>query len=221
MQHIATPIRYSHGNLIRERCAQLPHAPSAERLFVIMILLIDNYDSFTYNLYQQIESLGAPTTVVTHDRITLKRIKAMNPAGIVISPGPGRPENSGISLQAIKRFYRHIPLLGVCLGHECIGRLFGAAVVHAGRIMHGKTSKIQHNGTGLFKGLKCPFEAARYHSLAIDRCPDGFILSAWDPSGEIMAIQHERYPLFGIQFHPESFMTECGNNLMKNFLNEC
>lgn len=186
-----------------------------------MILLIDNYDSFTYNLYQQLGSLGAPTTVVSHDRITLKRIEAMNPSGIVISPGPGRPENSGITLSAIKRFYKKIPVLGVCLGHECIGQLFGARVTHARRILHGKTSNIHHNGRGLFTALKKPFKAARYHSLAIDRCPGGFTLSARDSGGEIMAIQHECYPLFGIQFHPESFMTECGDNLMKNFLNAC
>ncbi|MEI6127433.1 MAG: aminodeoxychorismate/anthranilate synthase component II, partial [Pseudomonadota bacterium] len=173
-----------------------------------MILLIDNYDSFTYNLYQQLESLGAHTTVVPHDHITLREIKQLKPSGIIISPGPGKPASAGISLPAIKSFYKTTPLLGVCLGHECLGEAFGAQVVHAKKIMHGKTSRVYHAGTGIFKGLKNPFVAARYHSLAINRVPRGFSLSAWDRQREIMAIAHATYPAWGIQFHPESFMTE-------------
>ena len=185
-----------------------------------MILLIDNYDSFTYNLHQQLESLGAATTVAANDKITIKKIKELNPDKIVISPGPGRPGDSGTSRSVIKYFYKKKPVLGVCLGHECIGEIFGARVIHAKKIMHGKTSKIYHNNTGIFKGLKCPFGAARYHSLAIGSVPDGFVLTAWDRNKEIMAISHKKYPLHGIQFHPESFMTGEGYKLIRNFLYE-
>jgi anthranilate synthase/aminodeoxychorismate synthase-like glutamine amidotransferase len=183
-----------------------------------MVLLIDNYDSFTYNLYQQLEARGARTHVAVHDGITVKEIKKLNPSRIIISPGPGRPEQSGICIEVIKYFHGRIPILGVCLGHECIGAVFGARVVHAQRIMHGTTSRIYHRSTHLFKGIQNPFYAARYHSLALHRVPEGFTLSAWDGRKEIMAITHNRYPLYGIQFHPESFMTEAGGTLIGNFL---
>jgi anthranilate synthase component 2 len=185
-----------------------------------MILLINNYDSFTYNLYQQLESLGAKTKVVAHDKITIKEIRNLKPSKIVISPGPKRPEDSGICISVIKSFSKTIPILGVCLGHECIGEVFGAKVIHAKKILHGKTSKVYHNNKGIFKGIKNPFEAARYHSLVIDRAPEDFTLTARDRNNEIMAISHKKYPLHGIQFHPESFMTREGDKLIRNFLNE-
>ncbi len=185
-----------------------------------MILLIDNYDSFTYNLFQQIRSLGAETRVVANDKITIKEIKTLKPSGIVISPGPKRPGDSGLSISVIKSFYKTTPILGVCIGHEGIGEIFGAKVVHAKKILHGKTTKIYHNNTGIFKGIKCPFEAARYNSLVIDRIPELLALTAWDSDREIMGISHKNFPLHGIQFHPESFMTKEGNKLIRNFLNE-
>lgn len=183
-----------------------------------MILLIDNYDSFTYNLYQQIESLGKKTRVFKNDEITLEQIKKMKPEKIIISPGPKRPENSGLSIKIVQNFYTKMPILGVCLGQQAIGQIFSSRVVHAKNILHGKTSKIYHNKKGIFKNIKNPFEAARYHSLILDKVPGNFILTAWTKENEIMAIQHNKYPLYGVQFHPESFMTEEGNKLMKNFL---
>ncbi len=185
-----------------------------------MILLIDNYDSFTYNLYQQIEGLGAKTKVEKHDEISLNQITELKPDKIVISPGPKRPEDAGICNKVIKEFHKTIPILGVCLGHECIGQIFGAKVIHAEKILHGKSSKIYHSENNLFSGLKNPFKAARYHSLILDKVPKNFTLTAWTKEQEIMAIQHNKYPLFGIQFHPESFLTENGNKIMQNFLNE-
>ncbi len=185
-----------------------------------MILIIDNYDSFTYNLYQQIESLGKKTKVFQHDKISLEQIKKIKPEKIVISPGPKRPEDSGISMSVIKNFHTQIPILGVCLGHECIGQIFGSTVVHARKILHGKTSKIYHTESLLFKNIKNPFKAARYHSLILNKVPKNFILTGWTKDKEIMAIQHEKYPLFGIQFHPESFLTKEGNKIMYNFLYE-
>ncbi len=183
-----------------------------------MILLIDNYDSFTYNLYQQLCGLGTEVKVVAHDAISVKGIKRLRPEKIVLSAGPGRPCNSGVCLDVIKDLHRSVPLLGVCLGHECIGEFFGARVVHARRVLHGKTSKIQHTGSGLFRGVQNPFVAARYHSLALDQAPPGFELSATADDGEVMAIRHLELPIYGIQFHPESFMTPVGNRIMKNFL---
>jgi len=183
-----------------------------------MILLIDNYDSFTYNLYQQFETLGAKVKVYQHDKISIERIQKLKPQKILISPGPKRPEDAGISNQVIKKFYKSIPILGVCLGHECIGQLFGAKIVQAKEILHGKTSKIYHTEDKLFTGLQNPFEAARYHSLVLDQVPADFSLSAWTIDQEIMAIHHNKYPLYGIQFHPESFLTEEGNKLITNFL---
>lgn len=185
-----------------------------------MILIIDNYDSFTYNLYQQIESLGAKTKVFKNDQISLKEIKKLKPSRIIISPGPKRPEDSGISLEIVQNFYTQTPILGVCLGHECIGQIFSSRIVYAKEILHGKTSQIYHTEDALFKGLSNPFTAGRYHSLIIDKVPEDFKLTAWDEKNEIMAIQHKKFPLFGVQFHPESFLTEEGNKLMHNFLYE-
>jgi len=187
----------------------------------IRVLLIDNYDSFTYNLYQLLENCGARTTVAAHDRITLRDIIALRPARIVLSPGPGRPEQSGVCRTVIRHFFTTIPILGVCLGHECIGSVFGAAVVHAKKIMHGKTSRIYHTGRGIFQNIRNPFRAARYHSLALERMPRSCSLSAWDENGEIMGITHTRYSVYGVQFHPESFMTEEGSRLIENFLYAC
>lgn len=184
-----------------------------------MILLIDNYDSFTYNLYQQIEGLGAKTKVYKHDKINIDEIRRLKPKKIVISPGPKRPEDAGISNKVIETFYKNIPILGVCLGHECIGQIFGAKIVHAEKILHGKTSKIYHTEDNLFSGIQNPFEAARYHSLILNKVPKDFNLTAWTKTEEIMAIHHSKYPLYGVQFHPESFLTEEGNKIMQNFLN--
>ncbi|MBC8215705.1 MAG: aminodeoxychorismate/anthranilate synthase component II [Candidatus Marinimicrobia bacterium] len=183
-----------------------------------MILIIDNYDSFTYNLYQQIESLGFCTRVALNDRITLDEIRSLAPNKIVISPGPGMPKNAGISNDVIRTFYKDIPIFGVCLGMQCIGGVFGAKIRKAHRPTHGKIRKTFHNNTGIFQNLPTPFDAALYHSLAVDDVPDGFILSAHGKDGEIMAIQHKTYSLSGVQFHPESFMTEVGDDLMRNLL---
>ncbi|MFA6305273.1 MAG: aminodeoxychorismate/anthranilate synthase component II [Candidatus Gracilibacteria bacterium] len=185
-----------------------------------MILLIDNYDSFTYNLYQLIESLGGETKVVKNDEITIDKIRKIKPSKIVISPGPGSPEDSGISKQVIKTFYKEIPILGVCLGHQCIGEIFGSKVVHAKKLMHGKTSNIHHDKKSIFKNVKNPFVGARYHSLIVNTVPEDFSLTAWTREKEIMGIEHKKYKLFGLQFHPESFMTKEGKKIMKNFLNE-
>ncbi len=189
-------------------------------MLYFMILLIDNYDSFTYNLYQLIGELGFDVVVKKHDEITIQEIESLKPEKIVISPGPKRPEDAGISMDTIKNFYKSIPILGVCLGHQCIGQLFGVNVIHAKDVLHGKTSKVSHDGKGMFEGIKNPFAAARYHSLAIEKVPEGFELRAWTEDKEIMAIQHKEYPLYGIQFHPESFMTEDGTRLMRNFLSK-
>lgn len=183
-----------------------------------MILLIDNYDSFTYNLFQQISELEYDVVVVKHDNITIKEINKLKPTHIIISPGPKTPASSGISMDVIREFYKTIPILGVCLGHQCIGEVFGVRTVRAKTIVHGKTDEIYHNKTGLFKDIPSPFVAARYHSLMIDAVPEDFTLTAWSEDKTIMAIQHKKYPVFGVQFHPESFMTEYGDTLMRNFL---
>lgn len=185
-----------------------------------MILIIDNYDSFTYNLSQQVEMFGKKVQVFKHDKIKISEIKRLKPEKIIISPGPKRPENSGISIKVVQNFYSHIPILGVCLGHQCIGQLFGSEVVRAKNILHGKTSNIFHTENELFKGVQNPFSAARYHSLILDKTPKDFTLTAWTEENEIMAIQHKEFPLYGIQFHPESFMTKEGGKIMKNFLYE-
>lgn len=185
-----------------------------------MLLVIDNYDSFTYNLVQYFEELDLSVTVYFNDKISIADIQTLNPKKIVISPGPGRPEESGITIQVIKTFFEKIPLLGVCLGHQAIGQAFGAKIVLAKRIMHGKTSLIYHNGRGVFRHLKNPFKATRYHSLVIDpqSLPSTFEITAWTEN-EIMGIRHKDYSLEGVQFHPESVLTEKGHQLLKNFLN--
>lgn len=183
-----------------------------------MVIIIDNYDSFTYNLYQQIESLGVRTKVFKNDEISLKKLQELKPSKIVISPGPGRPEDSGISLQIVQEFHTKVPILGVCLGHQCIGQIFGSKIEHAKRIMHGKTSKVYRTEDRLFEGVKNPIIATRYHSLVINQIPKDFTLTAWDENNEIMAIHHTKYPVFGVQFHPESFLTEEGDKIMHNFL---
>ncbi|MEK7594543.1 MAG: aminodeoxychorismate/anthranilate synthase component II [Patescibacteria group bacterium] len=183
-----------------------------------MVLIIDNYDSFTYNLYQQVATLGHEVEVRKHDEIDIEDIKTMEPSHIIISPGPKRPTDSGISLAVIKHFYKSIPILGVCLGHQCIGEVFGSKTVAAPSIMHGKTDRIHHTQSGLFLGIENPFTAARYHSLVMETIPDGFSRTAWSEDGSIMALQHDQHPLYGVQFHPESFMTNVGDAIMENFL---
>ncbi len=183
-----------------------------------MILLIDNYDSFTYNLFQQIASMGQDVLVKKHDEITIEQISLLQPTHIVISPGPKSPRDSGISMDVIRTFYKSVPILGVCLGHQCIAEVFGSKTVPATRVVHGKTDKIFHNQTGVFAFVPTPFVAARYHSLMSDSVPKNFVLSAWTEDKTIMGIQHKTYPVFGVQFHPESFMTEFGNIIIRNFL---
>ena len=187
-----------------------------------MILLIDNYDSFTYNLVQYFGELGAKLKVVRNDKITLKEIKGLKGlTHIVISPGPGRPDDAGISKQVIEEFKGKVPILGVCLGHQCIAEVFGAKIVGAKRLMHGKTSMIFHNAKGIFKAIKNPFEATRYHSLIARRknFPKVLEITAQTKEKEIMGIKHKQYPIFGVQFHPESILTRQGKKLLKNFIN--
>ena len=187
---------------------------------VALILLIDNYDSFTYNLYQYLCELGAEVEVVRNDQTTLEEIADMDPEKIVISPGPCTPEKAGISNDVLRRFGPTTPTLGVCLGHQCIGHAYGGTVGGAGEIMHGKTSLIHHDGKGVFKGLPDPFEAIRYHSLAIydDDLPDELEVTARTDNGMIMGVRHRTHPVEGIQFHPESIMTPVGKDLLSNFL---
>jgi anthranilate synthase/aminodeoxychorismate synthase-like glutamine amidotransferase len=188
-----------------------------------MILLIDNYDSFTYNLVQRLGEIDPEVELAVHrnDRITLDEIMALSPAQIIISPGPCTPREAGISNDVIRRFGPLLPILGVCLGHQCIGHVFGGEVVRSDYIMHGKTSQIHHDGQGLFEGVANPFEATRYHSLIVRRdsftSPD-FVVSAWTAEGEIMGLRHKRWPLYGVQFHPESFLTTEGHRILGNFL---
>ena len=185
-----------------------------------MVLLIDNYDSFTYNLYQFLCELGADVTVVRNDAVTLEQIEAMSPERIVISPGPCTPEEAGISTDVVRRFGPAVPLLGVCLGHQCIGAAYGATVAGAGEILHGKMSTVHHDGKGVFAGLPQPLEGIRYHSLAIvpDSVPDALEVTARSDSGVIMGVRHRTHPVEGIQFHPESIMTQSGKDLLRNFL---
>jgi len=187
-----------------------------------MIVLIDNYDSFTYNLVQRIGELDPARElwVVRNDQTTLEEIEARQPTHILISPGPGTPLDAGISNDVVARFAGQVPLLGVCLGHQCIGHVFGARIVRAERIMHGKTSMIQHDGQGVYEGLPNPFEATRYHSLIIhpETVPDGFDVTSRTEEGEIMGIRHRSMPLEGVQFHPESFLTLDGHDLLRNFI---
>lgn len=190
-----------------------------------MLLMIDNYDSFTYNIVQYLGELQADVKVVRNDDITLDDIAQLAPEKIVISPGPCTPNEAGISVPLVKAFAGKIPILGICLGHQSIGQCFGANVVRAKQVMHGKTSMVHHNNTGVFSGLNNPFEATRYHSLVVEQSslPDCFEVTAWTetPSGdrdEIMGLRHRQYPIEGVQFHPESILTEHGHDLLKNFL---
>lgn len=183
------------------------------------VLLIDNYDSFTYNLAQYLGELGADLTVRRNDEITLEEITALNPTHIVISPGPGDPNDGGISLETISTFAGKTPMLGVCLGHQCIGAAFGGVVRRAPRLMHGKTSPVHHDRRGLFSGIPSPFNATRYHSLIVEEpLPDMLTVTAFTTEGEVMALRHKSLPVFGVQFHPESILTEYGKDILKNFL---
>ncbi len=188
-----------------------------------MILMLDNYDSFTFNLVQYLSELGAELAVYRNDKITLAEIHEQRPAGIVISPGPGRPEDAGISVALIKEFGGAVPVLGVCLGHQALGQAFGGRIVKAPVLMHGKTSEIYHREGQLFAGLSNPFEATRYHSLIVDKStlPPELRVTAETSDGIIMGLQHKELPLYGVQFHPESILTLEGKSLLKNYLNIC
>ena len=192
-----------------------------------MILMIDNYDSFTYNLVQYLGELGAEVKVVRNDRITVEEIESLVPERIVLSPGPCTPNEAGVSLAVIEHFSGSLPILGVCLGHQSIGQAFGGRIVHAREIMHGKTSMIHHRGKGVFNGLADPFEATRYHSLVIEKqsLPECLELTAWTGTedrdvDEIMGVRHREFPVEGVQFHPESILTEHGHDLLRNFLGQ-
>ena len=187
-----------------------------------MLLMIDNYDSFTYNLVQYLAEIGQEVEVFRNDKISIEEIRKLNPQYIVISPGPCTPNEAGISLELIEAFKGKIPILGVCLGHQSIGQAFGGKIVHAQTIMHGKTSKISHNSKGVFRGIKTPFIATRYHSLVIDResLPNCFDITAWTNDNEIMGIKHKELAIEGVQFHPESILSEHGHDLLKNFLDQ-
>ena len=185
-----------------------------------MILMVDNYDSFTYNLVQYFGELGEKLVVVRNDAPELDRIEELSPTEIVVSPGPCTPREAGMSCDIIKKFSGRIPILGVCLGHQCIGEVFGAKITRARRIMHGKTSPVYHNEEGIFKGIENPFEGGRYHSLIIspDVFPDCLKVTAKTKQGEIMAVEHKSLPVWGVQFHPESILTKPGKSVLKNFL---
>ncbi len=185
-----------------------------------MLLMIDNYDSFTYNLVQYLRKLGEEVVVHRNDKITLAEIDRLGPRRLVISPGPCTPNEAGISVEAIRKFAGKLPILGVCLGHQSIGQAFGGRIVRADRLMHGKTSPVFHDGRELFSGLPDPFAATRYHSLLVERetLPDSLEITAWTAEGEIMGLRHRQLPLWGVQFHPESILTVTGMDLLRNFL---
>jgi anthranilate synthase/aminodeoxychorismate synthase-like glutamine amidotransferase len=185
-----------------------------------MIIMIDNYDSFTYNLVQYLEELGSTVKVFRNDKVSVSELETLNPAGVVISPGPGRPASAGVSLDLLKHFSGKVPILGVCLGHQVIAEAFGGKVVAAKKLMHGKTSIISADGKTLYQGIRKPFQAMRYHSLAVSRenLPGCLAISAESDDGEIMGIRHQKHPTEGIQFHPESIMTPVGKRLLRNFL---
>jgi len=187
-----------------------------------MLLMIDNYDSFTYNLVQYFGELGEEVAVHRNDEITLADIARLNPARIVVSPGPCTPNEAGVSVPLIREFAGKIPILGVCLGHQSIGQAFGGKIVHARQLMHGKTSLIHHEGAGVFRNLPRPFAATRYHSLVIERAslPECLAVTAWTDDGEIMGVRHRTLAVEGVQFHPESILTEHGHQMLKNFLEE-
>jgi len=188
-----------------------------------MIAVIDNYDSFTYNLVQYVGALGEEVVVRRNDAVTVAELEALAPDGLLVSPGPGEPKDAGISEDAIRAFSGRVPVLGVCLGHQAIGEVFGGRVVRAARLMHGKTSPILHKGRGLFAGLDNPFEATRYHSLIVERegLPDVLEPVAWTPEGELMGLKHQTHETWGVQFHPESVLTQQGMKLVENFLTLC
>ncbi len=185
-----------------------------------MLLLIDNYDSFTYNIYQHLCELGEDVVVIRNDRLSIEDVVRLAPQRIVVSPGPSTPERAGISNEIIRHFGPRVPLMGVCLGHQCIGYTYGAVVRRADEIMHGKASLVHHNGTGLFEGVPNPFSAIRYHSLVVarDGLPECLEVTAWTADGTVMGLRHRTYPVVSVQFHPESFMTECGRNVLANFV---
>ena len=184
-----------------------------------MILVIDNYDSFTYNLVQYLGELGATLRVFRNDQLALDEIRALQPSHILISPGPGDPTETGISNAVIREMHNAIPILGVCLGHQCMGYVFGGKVTRAPRLMHGKTSRVFHRGLGIFQGMPNPFDAGRYHSLIVQEpLPEPLIVTAFTDQGEVMGLQHKSAPMFGVQFHPESVLTPNGKQLLKNFL---
>jgi anthranilate synthase/aminodeoxychorismate synthase-like glutamine amidotransferase len=185
-----------------------------------MLLLIDNYDSFTYNLYQYLGELGQETRVIRHDEMSADEAVGLEPERIVISPGPGTPDQAGITLDVIRKAAGRIPLLGVCLGHQALGQAFGGRVVRAPKVMHGKTSEIHHDGRSVFAGLPDPFTATRYHSLVVDRgsVPECLEISAWTEDGIVMGLRHKEHALEGVQFHPESILTSAGKDLLRNFL---
>jgi len=184
-----------------------------------MLVMIDNYDSFTYNLVQYFGELGAEIRVFRNNEVTLDEIKALKPTHIVISPGPGNPDDGGISNEVLREFGPTTPILGVCLGHQCIGQVYGGNVSRAPRLMHGKTSSVYHNGKGLFDGVPSPFKATRYHSLIVEEpLPDVLQVTAFTRDGEVMGLRHKQYPTMGVQFHPESILTEHGKRILQNFL---
>ena len=191
-----------------------------ERKGIDMVLMIDNYDSFTYNLVQYLGALGAKVIVYRNDKITLEKIAQLKPFKILISPGPGRPENAGISCDLIRKFAGKVPILGVCLGHQAIAYVYGGRIVGAAKLMHGKTSLIYHNHKGIFSGIPNPFEATRYHSLIVEKksLPNTLEITAWTKKNEIMGLKHKDFPLWGVQFHPESILTRCGKDILANFL---
>jgi len=208
-------------------CARHPHDDCDGRThlrkgFAAMLLMIDNYDSFTYNLVQYFGELGADVKVFRNDEITVEQIALMRPEQIVVSPGPCSPAEAGISVAAIKEFAGKIPLLGVCLGHQSIGAAFGGKIIHAKKLMHGKVSPVHHLDQGVFKGLPNPLTCTRYHSLAIEResLPDCLEVTAWTDDGEIMGVRHKTLKVEGVQFHPESILTERGHDLLRNFLEQ-
>ncbi len=184
-----------------------------------MIVIIDNYDSFTYNLVQYLGELGAEVKVCRNDAVNVDQVSALAPSHIVISPGPGDPSEAGISNEVIRQLGPHVPLLGVCLGHQCIGQVFGGQVVRAPRLMHGKVSPIYHYGGGLFVGVPSPFDGTRYHSLIVAGLLSGDLqVTAFTKEGELMGVRHKRYPIYGVQFHPESILTVAGKQILRNFL---
>jgi anthranilate synthase/aminodeoxychorismate synthase-like glutamine amidotransferase len=184
------------------------------------VLVVDNYDSFTYNLVQYVQSLGATTSVYLNDRITVEQVAELRPDGLLLSPGPGTPDDAGVTLAVIREFAGKIPIFGVCLGHQSIGQSFGGNVIRAPKLMHGKTSMVEHDGKTLFKGMPNPFEATRYHSLVIEESsmPACLEISARTTDGEIMAVRHKTLPIEGVQFHPESFLTDQGMRLVSNWI---